>query len=71
MQYGELVSDQVVYHLPPGLTVEGAPQDAQIPWVGHAVLVSNSQTDPGQITIARHTRSRLYRCQLPGVPEPS
>jgi len=53
MQYGELVSDQVVYHLPPGLTVEGAPQDAQIPWEGHAVLVSKSQTDPGQITIAR------------------
>jgi hypothetical protein len=53
MHYGELVSDQVVYHLPPGLSVEGAPQDAKIPWEGHAVLVTQSKTDPGQITIAR------------------
>jgi hypothetical protein len=53
MQYGEVVTDQVVYHLPAGFTVEGAPQDARIPWTGYAVLVDKSRTDPGQITIAR------------------
>jgi hypothetical protein len=53
MQYGDQVIEQVVYHLPPGLAVEGAPQEAKIPWEGHAVLVTKSKTDPGQITIAR------------------
>lgn len=53
MHYGDQVSDQVVYHLPPGLSVEGAPQDAKTPWEGHAVLVTKSKTDPGQIAIAR------------------
>ncbi len=53
MHYGDQVSEQVTYHLPPGLSVEGAPQDAKIPWEGHAVLVTKSKIDPGQITIAR------------------
>ena len=53
MQFGEVVTDQIVYHLPTGFTVEGAPQDAKIPWVGYAVLVGRSKTDPGQITIGR------------------
>jgi hypothetical protein len=53
MQYGEVVTDQIVYHLPSGFTVEGAPQNTRIPWVGFAVLVAKSSTSPGQITIAR------------------
>jgi hypothetical protein len=53
MHYGDQTTDQVVYHLPPGLSVEGAPQDAKIPWEGHAVLVTKSKTDPGQVAIAR------------------
>jgi hypothetical protein len=53
MQYGDVTTDQIVYHLPPGFAVEGAPQDSKIPWVGYAVLVTKSKTDPGQITIAR------------------
>jgi hypothetical protein len=53
MHFGEVISDQVVYHLPSGFAVEGTPQDARIPWVGYAVLVTKSKTDPGQITIAR------------------
>jgi hypothetical protein len=53
MQFGEVITDQVTYHLPTGLTVEGAPQDARIPWVGYAVLVTKSKTGPAQITIAR------------------
>ena len=53
MQFGEVVTDQIVYHLPTGFAVEGAPQDSKIPWVGYAVLVTKSKTDPGQITIGR------------------
>ena len=52
MRYGDRVTDQVTYHLPPGMTVEGAPQDASLSWPGHAVFIAKSKTDPGQITIA-------------------
>src|ERR1035437_1646085 len=53
MHYGEVVSDQVAYHLPPGLAVEGAPQDAKISWPEHAMLVTKTVSAPGQIVIAR------------------
>jgi hypothetical protein len=53
MHFGEVITDQIVYHLPAGFTVEGAPQDAKIPWTGYAVFVARSKIDPGQITIAR------------------
>ena len=53
MHYGSQTSDQVVYHLPAGLTVESTPQDTKIPWEGHAVFMVKSQAGAGQITIAR------------------
>ncbi len=53
MHYGDRITDQIVYHLPDGVTVEGAPQDANIPWQGHAVYTAKSKTDPSQITITR------------------
>ena len=53
MHYGEQVKDQADYHLPPGLTVEGAPQDAKIPWANHAALVTKAVPGTGEITIAR------------------
>jgi hypothetical protein len=53
MQYGEHISDQIVYHLPAGFTVDGAPQDTKIAWPGHAVYITKSQASPGQIVIAR------------------
>ena len=53
MHYGDQIGDQIVYHLPAGFTVEGAPQDNKIPWAGHAVYVTKTVTAPGQITIAR------------------
>jgi len=53
MQYGEVVTDQIVYHLPAGYSVESAPADAAIPWVGFAKLGAKNRTDPGQITVAR------------------
>jgi hypothetical protein len=53
MHYAEQVTDQITLHLPPGLAVEGAPQDAKIPWENHAVLITKSASSPGQIVIAR------------------
>jgi hypothetical protein len=53
MHYGDVVNDQVTYHLPAGYSVEGAPQDAKIPWPEHAVFVNKILPAPGQITIAR------------------
>lgn len=53
MQYGNQVSDQIVYLLPTGFSVEGAPQDAKILWADHAVFVTKTVTAPGQITISR------------------
>jgi hypothetical protein len=53
MHFGNRVTDDITYHLPDGMTVEGAPQDANIPWPGHALLVAKSVTQPGQITIGQ------------------
>jgi hypothetical protein len=53
MHYGRRVTDEITYHLPDGVTVEGAPQDANIPWPSHAVFVAKSVTQPGQITIGQ------------------
>jgi Domain of Unknown Function with PDB structure (DUF3857)/Transglutaminase-like superfamily len=54
MHYGDEISDEMTYHLPPGMTVEGAPQDEKIPWAGHAVLVSKTNTSTaGEVTVTR------------------
>ncbi|MGO8934993.1 MAG: hypothetical protein ACLPLZ_09105 [Terracidiphilus sp.] len=53
MHYGERVTDDVTYHLPDGVTLEGAPQDANISWPGHALLVAKSATQSGQIEIGQ------------------
>jgi hypothetical protein len=57
MHYGDLVTEQVTYHLPDGFTVEGAPQDNKIAWPQHAVLTVKSVSAPGQITIAHSLAS--------------
>jgi len=53
MEYGEQTTDEIVYHLPASLTVEGVPQDASIPWAGHAVCIAKTVSAPGQITVVR------------------
>jgi hypothetical protein len=53
MHYGDVVTEQMVYHLPAGLGVEGAPQDAQSVWAGHAGLGVKTAAEPGQIMIIR------------------
>jgi hypothetical protein len=53
MHYGDIITDQVTYHLPNGFTVEGAPPDNKIAWPQHANLLEKTVIAPGQITIAR------------------
>ncbi len=53
MHYGEIVGDQITYRLPLGFTVEGAPKDASISWLEHAVFITKSVSSPGQIILAR------------------
>jgi len=52
MRYADRINDQVTYHLPTGMTVEAAPQDVNVSWPSHAMFISRSKTEPGQITIA-------------------
>ena len=54
MHYGEKTTDDVTYHLPAGLAVEGAPQDAKIPWEGHAVLATKTDIDGADVTVTRN-----------------
>jgi transglutaminase-like putative cysteine protease len=65
MHYPEQVLDQIVYHVPTGLTVEGAPPDNKIDWQGHANLTTKSVIEPGQVTIAR-LFSRAFTFAKPG-----
>jgi hypothetical protein len=52
MHYGSRVADQITYHLPAGVTVEGAPQDANISWPAHSIFVAKSKSVPGQLVVA-------------------
>ena len=53
MRYGAQTTDQVTYHLPAGVAVEGAPKDGQTSWPGQAVLVTKTAAAPGVITVGR------------------
>lgn len=52
MRYADRVTNVITYHLPAGLAVEGAPQDANISWPGHAVFVTKTKVDAGEVAIA-------------------
>ena len=64
MHYGDQITDHVVYDLPLGLAVEGAPQDAKILWEGHALLIAKTKTTSGQVTIDRQL-SRAFTIANP------
>jgi hypothetical protein len=51
MRYGSLVTDEVTYALPVGMTMEGAPQDSKVAWAGHAVFVVKTQSALGKLTV--------------------
>jgi hypothetical protein len=59
MHYGELVTDDVTYNLPAGLTVESSPPVSEIRWQDLAVLEIKSATSPGQVNVSRAFR-RLF-----------
>jgi hypothetical protein len=53
MHYADRITEQVTYHLPAGVSVEGAPQDGNIAWQGQAMCVVKTETQPGQLTLTR------------------
>ncbi|MGA3081605.1 MAG: hypothetical protein ABSD44_09505, partial [Terracidiphilus sp.] len=53
MHYSEVVDDEMVYRLPDGLMLEGAPQDGRISWPSRAILSVSTMQMRGQITINR------------------
>jgi hypothetical protein len=53
MHYPEQVNDRMIYHLPAGLMIEGAPQDAKFAWAGHTAFLAKTVATPGQITVTR------------------
>jgi hypothetical protein len=59
MHYGDQVTEDITYNLPPGMSVEAAPQETKVSWAGHAAYVANSKTDPGQVSIHR-TMARAF-----------
>jgi hypothetical protein len=52
MHYADLITDDVTYRLPPGIAVEGAPQDASVSWQGHAAFLIKSKASADKIEIA-------------------
>lgn len=53
MLYPDRIVDKVTYHLPDGVSVEGAPKNDQILWPHRALLVVKMEQQPGQITVTR------------------
>jgi hypothetical protein len=59
LHYSEQIIDDVVYHLPAGVTVESAPPAAQLPWPQHAALITKTTTAPGVVDI-KHIYARAF-----------
>jgi hypothetical protein len=53
MHYAKRVDDEVVFHLPPGFSVESTPQSSSIPWPNSAVLKITSETAGDTVTVKR------------------
>jgi hypothetical protein len=69
MHYDEMVTDQIVYHLPAGMTVEGAPADAKELWKDHAVYNARFKSEPGQVTAARTLARAFTLARVSEYPE--
>jgi hypothetical protein len=54
MRYADMVTDDVIYHLPAAYVVESAPSDQTIPWTGHAALQEKAKVTDSTV---RSTRS--------------
>jgi hypothetical protein len=64
MHFAERVTDVVTYHLPDGMTVEGAPAEAKISWPAHAVMAVKSVAKPGTLEII-HSEARAFSTAKP------
>lgn len=64
MHFGRQVIEHITYHLPVGMSVEVAPKDDRISWPNHAILVTKSTQDAGQITVVR-TLARAFTFAKP------
>jgi hypothetical protein len=53
VHYARLMRDDVTYHLPPGYTVESAPQAASSSWPDHAMLKISSDAKGDTVTVTR------------------
>jgi hypothetical protein len=53
VQYPNMESDDITYHLPPGYTVESAPHSADVTWPGYAALRINSAPKDGTLEVVR------------------
>lgn len=53
MHYSSRVDEEVIYRLPEGVTVEGAPKDSPIPWQGHAIYGLKTTTEPSVVKVNR------------------
>jgi hypothetical protein len=53
MHFPGRVTDQISYHLPAGLTVEGGPADTNITWSDHAMYEVKTKSDPAAFVVAR------------------
>jgi hypothetical protein len=53
MRFADRVNNQVTYHLPQGMTVEGTPPEANVSWTGHSVFaVKVKSDDAGQVMVS-------------------
>jgi hypothetical protein len=53
LRYAKMNQDDVVYHLPPGFAVEGAPQTADITWPDNALLRIRAAAKDGSVEVTR------------------
>ena len=59
MHFADQVADQVVYHLPPGLSVESTPPDSKLSLDRYAAFASSIRVEAGQIKTSR-TLARAF-----------
>jgi hypothetical protein len=53
MHYATMEQDEVTYHIPPGVSLDGLPQEANIEWTGRIGLSINATSANGAVTVKR------------------
>jgi hypothetical protein len=53
VHYSKTEEDDVTYHLPPGFSVESAPQPSNPMWPAHAILKISETTGPDSVNVLR------------------